>query len=220
MSSIRAIGTLAVAAVLSISTFAAQAATIVDTGHSAGPSGNALRNDVIQRQWLAGEFSITDNALISDIQGWLNTSQPGGGTATAAIYTDGGETPGAQLFAASFTAANTGGFDWKGASGLAWALAPGTYWVALEVRTGDTLAATLGNLAPSPLGNEAQWNAPLVGPGAYTANDSLNSAFRIFGTLTPVVSAVPEPSTYALMIAGLGLVGFVAHRRRKTSTPA
>jgi hypothetical protein len=30
------------------------------------------------------------------------------------------------------------------------------------------------------------------------------------------VSPVPEPSTYALMLGGLGLVGFMAYRRRKT----
>jgi hypothetical protein len=28
------------------------------------------------------------------------------------------------------------------------------------------------------------------------------------------LSAVPEPETYALMLAGLGIVGFVAARRR------
>ena len=33
-------------------------------------------------------------------------------------------------------------------------------------------------------------------------------------TLSVNVTAVPEPETYALMLAGLGLVGFVARRRR------
>ncbi|PSJ18247.1 hypothetical protein C7H79_04075 [Nitrosomonas supralitoralis] len=28
------------------------------------------------------------------------------------------------------------------------------------------------------------------------------------------VTAVPEPETYAMLLAGLGLIGFIAHRRK------
>ena len=39
-----------------------------------------------------------------------------------------------------------------------------------------------------------------------------------FYSITEIqVSAVPEPSTYALMLGGLGLVGFMAMRRRRTA---
>ena len=38
------------------------------------------------------------------------------------------------------------------------------------------------------------------------------SEIQVSGTL---VSAVPEPSTYALMLGGLGLIGFMAARRRR-----
>ncbi len=34
-------------------------------------------------------------------------------------------------------------------------------------------------------------------------------------TYTTSIAAIPEPSTYALMLGGLGMVGFMAHRRRK-----
>jgi hypothetical protein len=37
---------------------------------------------------------------------------------------------------------------------------------------------------------------------------------------TAVTAAVPEPETYALMLAGLGLVGFVARRKQKKSQQA
>ena len=39
-------------------------------------------------------------------------------------------------------------------------------------------------------------------------------AFWISTTVTGNVAAVPEPETYALMLAGLGLVGFAAARRK------
>lgn len=52
------------------------------------------------------------------------------------------------------------------------------------------------------------------GPWAVFPGD-LRGAMRITGT---TVAAIPEPSTYALMLAGLGLVAFAAQRRRRPHT--
>lgn len=35
------------------------------------------------------------------------------------------------------------------------------------------------------------------------------------GGLPPIVSAIPEPETYTLLLAGLGLIGAVAGRRKQ-----
>ncbi len=51
---------------------------------------------------------------------------------------------------------------------------------------------------------------PLGGPGRHTANG--NFVLNEFGVS---VTAVPEPETYALMTAGLGVVGFAALRRKQ-----
>jgi hypothetical protein len=60
------------------------------------------------------------------------------------------------------------------------------------------------NVDPS-YANVRVWNAPVAwGP------NSMDSASETF-----VVRAVPEPETYALMLAGLALVGFVARRRQR-----
>ncbi len=44
---------------------------------------------------------------------------------------------------------------------------------------------------------------------------SASSKQFYIGAATATISSVPEPSTYALMLAGLGLVGFMARRRKQ-----
>ena len=78
----------------------------------------------------------------------------------------------------------------------------------------------------------------LIGNGVYfftadwshqvTANDAVPDFFHgmtfdlhLEGiAVTGLAAPVPEAETYAMMLAGLGLVGFVAHRRRKLLTHA
>ncbi len=50
-----------------------------------------------------------------------------------------------------------------------------------------------------------------------TSTDCAYSANAAVGTITP---AIPEPQTYALMLAGLGALGWVARRRNRQATTA
>ena len=65
---------------------------------------------------------------------------------------------------------------------------------------------------------------PIVGNGSYTLEFMLANTLDAFGgsiafhdggiaTLT-APAAVPEPETYSMMLAGLGLLGFMARRRK------
>lgn len=50
------------------------------------------------------------------------------------------------------------------------------------------------------------------GNGTYTFNLAV---LPTISTATPLATAVPEPETYAMMIAGLGLIGFAISRKQR-----
>jgi hypothetical protein len=55
----------------------------------------------------------------------------------------------------------------------------------------------------------------LLGHNASNYSGSLGSIYLdVIGEVTPT-AAIPEPETYAMLFAGLGLLGFAARRRRR-----
>ena len=175
---------------------------IVDTGQSSSTAGWALDSG----EWLASQFSLDMDYTLTDIEGFMTYHI---GQLGVAIYGDGGEVPDItnELYYMPFTCASEGTwpFDWYGLSGLSWNLLTGTYWVAFEVRSGDTYSGSMAQNAPNPLEDEAYWNG-----SNYLQFDGLSLGLKIQGN--PVGAPVPEPAT--MLLLGSGLVGLFGLRRK------
>ncbi|MBX3635161.1 MAG: PEP-CTERM sorting domain-containing protein [Rubrivivax sp.] len=117
-----------------------------------------------------------------------------------AIRLHGGSSPqAAALFSTLATPAP--GIGWRGATGLNWAVTPGTYTVVFVAQPGFN--AAMSDPAPNPLGSE--WFMNQFSSGDWVESSSLDFGVR--------VTAVPEPATYGLMALGLAAVGAAARRR-------
>ncbi len=127
---------------------------------------------------------------------------------------------------------NSSGGRWNGtASGVTVALKLESITSGLKVAAGgnnDVFAGGAGSLFVLGDAGMAAFNPVFhvdggAAPGVYTAQFSLvnigsNTAVRDGGTFFydfSVAAPVPEPSSYALMIAGLAGVGFLARRRKQ-----
>jgi hypothetical protein len=76
------------------------------------------------------------------------------------------------------------------------------------VRTNNNTNATLVGATQSLLTNSSSYN----GPSNYTFTFYKSSSNQDFIVATPV----PEPGTYGMMLIGVGLIGTIASRRRKS----
>jgi len=187
---------------------AANAAVIVDTGQP--PFGGAgVDWNLNATQSLAVKFTVASATRLTDLTGWMY-AYSAVETFTVALYAD-GETPGALLFADTATAKLP--FAFYGVHGESWLVGPGSYWLAFEVRPGNTLDGYMPNNPASPLGPEAYSE-----DGSYYCYDDLDLGVRISGD---VVANVPEPQSWALMLIGfLGAGAALRAARRRQASPA
>lgn len=124
-------------------------------------------------------------------------------------------------YAQSFTSGTSGSFSYmvsQGASLTASVTSVLTGGIGFNISSVTFGAAPFG-FSSTPIGvstfEQYTFSATGLSAGTYTifVNGSGTSGSAYTGNV--VISAVPEPETFALLLAGLGSVGFLSLRRKK-----
>ena len=202
---------LAAALCASFSASPSMATYVVDTGTpSVGGTNWSLRPG----QSLAGFFTLTSATVVTSVEGFIDPfvedfRDPFVTIAnlSVTIYSD-GPVPGPSrgLYSYAFKAnpaLKTGA--WQGVFGKSQLLAAGGYWVGFAT---DGFSAMRGS-APTPLAKYAFG----TDSGGWSESGYLTVGVRIAGT-PAVDGAIPEPASWAMMIAGFGMVGGAMRRKK------
>jgi hypothetical protein len=180
---------------------------VLDTGQ---PASNTSPAPVVLSAPYAAEFAVSANTQITNVSAWLTAggAQPGQ-TFTFALYSSSSFT--SLRFSNLSPLANdtvspsyeTAG--WTSAI-VNWNLATaGDYWLVIE--PGSTSQLDLPQETSSSTGTVPALSfAKKNGSGTMTAGTGPAIGLEI--------TAVPEPSTYALMLAGVSLLAWIARARK------
>lgn len=87
----------------------------------------------------------------------------------------------------------------------------------LQVSLFNGTAPVVGTLVAGPVGSGVTLNAVLTANAPYTLQVTGTTSGLVGGSYSAAISAVPEADTYAMMLAGLGLIGYSMKRRKQPS---
>lgn len=186
-----------------------------DTGTPTG-QGGANGWTLASNQTLAGLFTLGAATTVTSVEGFIRNFSGVAANGTISIFTGGVDPANSGLqYSAGFTIASTGisAGAWQGVFGQSWALAAGQHWV---VFTSDGALNTMTYLPPNPLAQHA--NAPQLSGPWVQRGSAFGLGVRITNDIPIAVpGAVPEPTTWAMMIIGFGAVGGAIRLRRRLS---
>ena len=191
-------------ATLSGSSFGVDFNPVVDRLRVTSNSGQNLRIDVttgaatVDAAINGGATSLAASAYTNNFAGAASTTLYGISSAADTLYIQNPPNNGTLVSVGALGVDTVGvvGFDISGLSGLAFA----------SLTNGDTAESSFYSI------NLATGSATFIGTFGIGGNPAL--AAPLVG-IALSVGVIPEPSTYAMLAAGLLAVGFVSRRRRQ-----
>ncbi|WKB50659.1 FxDxF family PEP-CTERM protein [Eleftheria terrae] len=104
--------------------------------------------------------------------------------------------------------ANNVNIDWDDTAAFSVIGADGS--VLFQAGENGPIHFTFGDSLPVPGSFSIVLKGAAIGDGSSPWNPGLKGSY----SLSVIANPVPEPETYALMLAGLGVVGYMSRRRR------
>jgi len=165
------------------------------------PVGNGSANSFSSNTWAVNDYYEFSFSTVAYKSLMLSFDQTSSGS-------------GPRDFSLAYSSSGSGFTAFTNYVVLANGAAPNPSWNSTTSSSAYTISFDLSSVVS--LDNRSNVAIRLIDRSTVSANGGIVAAggTNRVDNFTVTVTAVPEPGTYALLLAGLGMVGFVARRRR------